>query len=186
MVKRFREDRTAAAQMRFHLAEIKKLEARDTAKESRDLLKNAVLLVRDEDPEANGDDNAAEDTPNDTDDELEVKVKGNRTIAVSKFLRSQLPPYKRHIVNRIVNKLRSPFARKLSAAKHAELRSQNKCAVAHLNVNKPSITYFESDQPLMQRILGEMGASVKAATHIVLMEAQETVTTLGQEVGLVF
>ena len=186
MVKRFREDGVAAGRMRYLLAEIKKLEARDTAKDSRDLLKDAVLLVREEDPEADGDDNAVDNAHDGTDDELEVQVQGNRTLSVSKFLRSQLPQYKRHIVNRIVDKLRSPFARKLSAAKQAELRSQNKRAVAHVNVNKPSITYVECDQPLMQRILGEMGNSVKAATHNVFMEAQETVTTLGQEVGLVF
>lgn len=188
MVKRFREDATSAVRMRFLLAEIKKLEARDTSNDSRDLLKDATLLVREEIPEGDGDGNINEDVHDDDDDndEYEVQVGGNRTISVSKFLRMQLPQYQRHIVKHIVNKLRSPFARKLSAAKHAELRSQNKNAVAHINVNKPSITYFECDLPLMGRILGEMDESVKSAIHKVFMEAQETVIELGQAVGLVF
>jgi hypothetical protein len=181
MVQRFREDVTAAARLRFHLAEIKKLMARDTANESRDLLKDASLLVWDEDQEDDGDDNT-----NNTDDEREVQVKGDRTIGVSNFLRSQLPKYSRHVINRIVNKLRSPYARKLSAAKHAELRSHNKHPVAHINVNKPSITYFACDLPLMGRILTEIEDSVKACIHKVLMEARETLMELGPDAGMVF
>ena len=184
MVKRFREDAKAGARMRYLLEEIRKLDARDTATESRTRLRNASLLVREEAPD--DDDEGEDDTDVATDDEREVKVKGEKTISVSNFLRSQLPQYSRPTLNRIVTKLRSPYSRKLSAAKHEELESQNKHAIAHLNLNKPTITYFASDRPLMLRVLAEMGQSVKSAIHKVFVEAQETVIELGQEVGLVF
>ena len=182
MVKRFREDVSAAARMRFLLEEIKKLSARDTAKESSDLLRNASLLVREEAPE-DDDEGDADDV---TDDECEVQVKGGKTISVSNFLRSQLPKYSRPTLNRIVAKLRSPYSRKLSAAKHEELKIQNKRAIAHVNLNKPTITYFESDLPLMIRVLAEMDAGVKTCIRMAFEEAVNAVIEMRPGVGLVF
>ena len=172
MPKRYREDADAAARLRFHLAEIQKLMVMDTARfkdDQHDLLKDCLLLVRDEE--------ASDDADDDSD---EIEVNGDHKLSVTEFLKSELPERRRHIIN----KLRTPFSRTLIKEKRRELKCQNKRSIVHTNVNKPSMTYFERDRPLMLQVLRGMDTTVDACILKIIAEARQILSDLDPEEGV--
>ena len=177
MVKRFRQDVEATAAMKRHLAAIDELKALNSSRKKSDpenLLDDAVLLVRDNETDADGA----------LDDEFEqTQLEGGRQILVTQFLKSQLPPH-HHC---IIKSLRVPFSRRVYAAKNAQLKTRKQTAHAFMNVGlKPSMVYYDTDMPLMEQVLKEFDEKITEFLYAEFHRATEIVRNLGSELGVVF
>ena len=118
-----------------------------------------------------------------SDDEEQTQIKGGRQILVTQFLKSQLPPH-HHC---IIRSLRVPFSRRVYAAKNAQLKSRKQTADAFLNVGlKPSMVYYDTDVPLMEKVLKEFDEKITEFLYAEFHRATEIVRNLGSELGVVF
>jgi hypothetical protein len=168
MVKRVRANVEATNKMRRHLQAVEKLMVVDTTGYQNDpykLLRKGVLMVEEDVDEE-------DDAPEEEDTEL----------SVSAFLKSELPERRRHVVNSI----RTQFSSRLMSRKMEILRQQNKGPRLHLCLGRPRIQYVESDRPLMNQIFTDMQDLIDAAVVRAVKKAQEVLTDLGPELGLVF
>ena len=167
MVKRVRANVEATNKMRRHLQAVEKLMVVDTTGYQNDpykLLHKGVLMVEEDVDEE-------DDAPEEEDTEL----------SVSTFLKSELPERRRHVVNSI----RTQFSSRLMSRKMEILKQQNKGPRLHLCLGRPRIQYVESDRPLMREIFEELKDFIDAAVVRVVEKAQEVLTDLGPEIGVV-
>ena len=174
MPKRFRKDGVAAGRMRPHLAEMDSLMAVDTTGYTSDpynLLERGALWVHNADEEG---------APEDEGHVEEAQEDANPQVTVTQFLKAELPREYHHIIN----SLRTPFASRLMSAKMAELNSNHQDPVVHMSMNRPRLTYFKSDAPLMTRVLKEM--DIAHFVYIAVQRAMDVLRDLGPQVGLVF
>ena len=182
MVKRFRQDAEATAAMKTHLKAIDKLKALSSSRRKIDpenLLDNAVLLVRDH---VRGQVDDTDDSDVDFDDRIEIDGHDDQML-VTEFLKLKLPEH-HHC---IIKSLRAPFSRSIYAAKREQLRDLKQEGQAFLNVGmKPSIMYYLSDMPLMERVLKEFDQKIKDFLCAELQRAMEIVRSVGSEHGVVF
>jgi len=182
MVKRFRQDAEATTAMKTHLKAIDKLKALSSSRRKIDpenLLDNAVLLVRDH---VGGRFDDTDDSDVDFDERIEIDGHDDQML-VTEFLKLKLPEH-HHC---IIKSLRVPFSRRLCAAKKTQLSDLKQEGQAFLNVGmKPSIMYYKSDMPMMERVLKAFDQKIKDFLRAELQRALEIVRNVGSEHGVVF
>ena len=167
MVKRVRANVEATKKMRRHLQAVDELMVVDTTGYQNDpykLLQSGVLMVEEDVEE--------EEAPEEEEDEL----------SVSDFLKAEPPKTRRHVVNSV----RSQFSSRLMNRKMEILKQHGKKPRLHMSLGRPRIRYFESDRPLMKQIFTELQDLVDASVVRAVKKAQEVLTDLGPELGLVF
>ena len=177
MPKRFREDVEAASIMQHHLRAMDELMAVDTTGYRSDpygLLEHGSLLILEPDADQGEEEHEDQEEPGAEPVEYDMPLK------VTDFLKSELP-LRYHAV---INSLRSHFASRLMTAKMEELNRNHQKPVSHIRMNRPGITYFNSDRPLMRRVLQEMDGTVKACLSRAVQRAQVILKELGPEVGI--